>query len=219
MKPNKSQKNIKKDFNAIKDNDKASKNGIKKKESLTYINVDSNDYWDEQLKIEFKIYNEYGIGKLELYKNNILINEIIDHSDKIIDFFYNRRLNMFATTSYDGFASVYILPNKLFCMIKHPKLYFDKIFLSSNPFPTIITYGKSKKIFCSYSMSGILIMEAQIKNKKEYESEIKIEPIFNIYGGATKDKLKISFKSDKKTINEYYNLPFFYLDYIEELNQ
>ena len=219
MKPNKSQKNIKKDFNAIKDNDKASKNGIKKKESLTYINVDSNDYWDEQLKIEFKIYNDYGIGKLELYKNNILINEIIDHSDKIIDFFYNRRLNMFATTSYDGFASVYILPNKLFCMIKHPKLYFDKIFLSSNPFPTIITYGKSKKIFCSYSMSGILIMEAQIKNKKEYESEIKIEPIFNIYGGATKDKLKISFKSDKKTINEYYILPFFYLDYIEELNQ
>ena len=67
-----------------------------------------------------------------------------------------------------------------------------------------LSRGSFKKIFCSYSMSGILIMEAQIKNKKEYESEIKIEPIFNIYGGATKDKLKISFKSDKKTINEYY---------------
>ena len=51
---------------------------------------------------------------------------------------------MFATTSLDGFACIYILPDKLISSIKHPNnLYFDKIFLSSNPFSTIIAYEKN----------------------------------------------------------------------------
>ena len=177
---------------------------------------ESNDYWDEHLKLDFKIYNNNGIGKLEIYAHNLLIKEIIDHNDKIIDFFYNRRLNMFATTSFDGFAYIYILPSKLFCALKHPnKLYFDKIFLSANPFPTIITYEEESCTFRVYSLSGILIRTVTKDINFTEKINIKIKPIFNTLGGAYKDKINIIFKKDKTIINEYYNLPFFEFDHKE----
>ena len=115
---------------------------------------------------------------------------------------------MFATTSYDGLACIYLMPNKLFSVIEHPKnLYFDKIYLSSNPFPTIITFEKKNNIFRTYTLNGIFIKEKQIKEKqiKEKDIEIKIEYIFNIYGGETIDRIKI-YNDSSPTI---YNLPFF----------
>jgi hypothetical protein len=115
---------------------------------------------------------------------------------------------MFATTSFDGFAYIYILPSKLFCALKHPnKSYFDKIFLSANPFPTIITYEEENCTFRVYSLSGLLI-RAVTKDIKE-KIKIKVKPIFNTLGGTYKDKINITFKQDKTIINEYYNLPFF----------
>ena len=192
-------------------------NNIFEEKTYDISKNESNEYWDEHLKLDFKIYNNNGIGKLEVYGHNILINEIMDHNDKIIDFYYNRRLNMFATTSFDGFAYIYILPCKLFCGIKHPSnSYFDKIFLSANPFPTIITYEEDSCTFRAYSLSGILIRTVTKDIKCEEKSKIKIESLFNTLGGTYKDKLKISFKKDKTTITEYYNLPFFDFEHKEE---
>ena len=182
-----------------------------------YFNNEYNDYWDEQFNIDFRINNIDNFGKLEVYINNNLISEIIDHNDIIIDLFYNRRLNMFATTSYDGFICVYILPNKLFCMIKHPNnLFYDKVYLSANPFPSIIGYEKDNNILTSYSLSGMKIKKYQIEKQiDEKISELTIEPVFNTYGGAFKDKLKIIIKDDKRILNKFYNLPFFEKEYKE----
>ena len=83
-----------------------------------YFNNEFKQYWEEPLNIDFEISEEDNIYKLKLYKENILIDELNDHNDKIKDFFYNYRLNMFATTSYDGFICIYFLPNKLISMIK-----------------------------------------------------------------------------------------------------
>ena len=186
-----------------------------------YFNNEYNDYWDEQFNIDFRINNIDNFGKLEVYKNNSLISEIIDHNDIIIDLFYNRRLNMFATTSYDGFICVYILPNKLFCMIKHPNnLFYDKVYLSANPFPSIIGYEKDNNILTSYSLSGLKIKKYKIEKQiDEKISELSIEPVFNTYGGAFKDKLKIIIKDDKRILNKFYNLPFFEKEYKEIIYQ
>ena len=184
-----------------------------------YFNNEFNDYWDEQLNVDFKISNKDNFGKLKIFKNNILISEIFDHNDIIIGFFYNRRLNMFATTSYDGYICAYILPNKLFSIIKHSKInsYYDKVYLSANPFPTIIGYEKEENILTSFSLSGMVIKRVKIESKSEEKiKEIKIKPIFNIYGGAFKDKLKIIFKYEKSVKNEYYNLPFFDVEILEK---
>ena len=177
-------------------------NGENKGDKYTGLKIKDNDIFNE-INIEFKIDNEEKIGKMELYINNVLKNEIFDHNDKIIDIFYNSRLNMFATTSYDSYALIYILPNKLFSIIKHPNnLYFDKIFLSSNPFPTIITYEKQNNKFISYSLSGIIIKERKIKSKIN-----KIDPIFNVHGGAKIDRIKIY--NNELSECTLFNLPFF----------
>ena len=162
------------------------------------------EYWDNNPAIHFKIRNGYGSGKLKIFNNNILVNEIIDHSDKIISIFYNQRLNMFATCSYDGLACVYIFPHKLFCVLKHPKnLYFDRVFLSANPYPTIITYEIRKNTFTSYSLSGFLI------NRVQYDKgKINIILHFDIYGGTYKDRIEIELRKVKgKKI--LLDLPFF----------
>ena len=112
---------------------------------------------------------------------------------------------MFATSSYDGLACIYIFPNKLFSVIKHSKnLFFDKIFLSANPFPTIITFEKTNNILCSYSLSGILIKELKINDENK---EIEVNPKFNINEGIHIDCIEITFKEKKKIIID--NLPFF----------
>ena len=196
-----------KNRNSIKDKQKKYNNQEYIKKYTMSDNYLNEDYWDQELNIEFKINNDYNIGKLELYRNNILINEIINHSDKIIDFFYSRRLNMFATSSYDSLLCVYVLPNKLFSIIKNPNnLYFDKVFLSSNPFPTILTFEKHNNTLSSYSLSGLLIKQKVIEcTNKEV---INIMPLFNIFGGNIKDMLKISLKRKKMETLQIIDLPF-----------
>jgi len=183
------------------------KNSVENNNIIIYKSYKMNNikFWEEYIDIGFRIDKNDNYGKLEVtYKNNV-INIIYDHNDKIIDVFCNQRLNMFATTSLDGFVLVYIIPNKLFSAIKHPnKLYFTNVFLISNPFPAIITfdYNNNENIFRSYSLSGLLI-----KEKKIDLSKIKINPIFNTYGGTFKDRIEISDEYNKFT--KLYDLPFF----------
>jgi hypothetical protein len=162
-----------------------------KYEIPNYFHNKYKEYWDTSLNIDFKISDDDKIGKLKIYKNDYLIDEIMDHNAKIVDFFYNRRLNMFATTSYDGFICIYIIPNKLISMIKHPNnSYYDTIFLSANPFPTVIACNKKENTLTSYSLSGILIKASKLVN--ENNADYKIIPYFNVYGGAFKDRIIIS---------------------------
>ena len=166
------------------------------------IEIKDDKNLDKKINVDFQIDDDDNFGKLKVYIDNILISEIIDHSDKIIDIFYNIRLNMFVTTSYDGLVCIYLLPNKLFSIIKHPQnLYFDKVYLSSNPFPTIITFENGNNILRIYTLSGMLIKKKQII---ENQIKIKIDPLFNMYGGTTIDRIKIYNDSFTKI----YNLPF-----------
>ena len=175
-----------------------------------YKNFDKNYLWEQNLNIDFRIDKSDNFGKLKIYNNNRLAYELIDHNDKIIDIFYNQRLNMFATTSKDGLACIYLIPNKLFSIIKHPNnLCFNKIFLSSNPFPSIITFEENKNILKSYSLSGIIIKEKKISKN---ENKIEIIPFFNKSGGILKDKLGIYDEENQIII--LYNLPFFDEDHI-----
>jgi len=169
-------------------------------------NNEYSDYWDTDLDLDFKINKENGNGELEIYKNKNLIEELMDHNDDILHIFYNKRLNMFSATSKDGFIYIYLIPNKLFSVIRHPdNRYYNKVFLSSNPFPTIVAYEEENESLTSYSLSGIMIKSVKIKEKDK--ENIEISPLFNIYGGTFKDRLKILSKSQNKII--FCNIPFF----------
>ena len=198
-------------INNIQINNNDIQNNILEKEKNNYIyNYSDNDkinpfYFRDNFNVKFEVTENYNFEKISIYLNDNLIKEIYDHNEKITYIFYNPRLNMFATSSYDGLACIYVFPNKLFSVIKHSKgLFFDKIFLSANPFPTIITFEKINNILSSYSLNGILIKEIKINNENK---EIDIKPNFNVIGGIFIDKIEIIFKGMKKIIS--YNLPFF----------
>ena len=196
----------------MNDNLKIFKNkNIEKKYEIPSYLKEKTYFWDD-LDFDFKI-DEDKIGKLNIYKNGFLIYEINDHTEKIEDYFYNKRLNMFATTSSDGFICVYILPNKLISMIKNPNnSLYNQIFLSANPFPSIIAWEHKKKFLTSYSLSGIKIKETFLDIKDNY----KIIPYFNVYGGTFKDRILITGFKDNK-VDIAVDIPFF--DNITILNQ
>ena len=173
------------------------------------IKKPKHEFLDLNYKLELKIDNNDNNGKLEIWWNNNKINEIFDHNSEILYKFYNPRLNMFATTAKDGLVCVYVIPYKLFSVIKHPNnLYFNNVFLSANPFPTIITYEEKNKILRSYSLSGILIKE----KKLEIQEKIFISYAFDIYGGCYSDGILIFNKS-------YNHLKSFYCPFFSDITK
>ena len=199
----KKEKEINNEINEEKDSEDDNDYNKNDKIDENYFHNDYKDYWEESLNITFKINNDNEIGKLEIYKNDILEYQLFDHNDKIIDFFYNKRLNMFATSSLDGYICIYILPNKLFSMIKHSTTYYDKIFLSANPFPSVIAIDKKDNKITNFSLSGIMINSLEIKHKSKIEYDCI--PLFNMYGGTFKDRLNIHSKLGQSEIIDVPN--------------
>ena len=137
--------------------------------------------------------------------------EINDHNDKIISLFFNRRLNMFATSSYDGYICIYILPNKLISMIKNERnSYYNQVFLSANPFPSIISFDKNVNKLTSYSINGLFIKSIILDpNIIDYN----ITPLFNVYGGNFRDRIIVSSKG----YCQIFNVPFLTINKSENM--
>ena len=95
--------------------------------------------------------------KLDL-KNNILI-----HTKPIISISINDNLNMFATTSKDGYIMLYTVPKinsirsiYVPSLFKDEKefLWADNIFLSNYPLPCFAIYISKKKLFKTFTING-----------------------------------------------------------------
>ena len=158
--------------------------------------------------------------------SNLRIKAVLyDHSDIITSISINENLNMFATTSKDGYINLYILPS--FSMVrsiflskgvdfklnfenfeqnkKDEYIYANDIFLSSTPLPCFTIYILEKHIFKTYSINGEFIYQEE---ESESTGSIKCPIIFKnilfndflIYG--TEDGfIKIRSFPDMKLIN------------------
>ena len=205
--------------------------------SVEYNSINSNslDYFrDNKEKKENKEFNSsknivkffynkkdiigligYKTGKVDIIIKKQFYGELYDHNEEITCIHYNERLNMFCTTSKDGFLNLYIFPNKLMTSIKNPNgNYFNIAFLSSNPFPSIIAFDEKSYELFSYSINGFFINKDSILNLlglKERKSNLEIYHKFNEKGGTYKDRLifieeNIKGKSFKCQL---FTLPFF----------
>ena len=208
-----------KESNSNLKNKSQKQNKINNIESKTKSPASDNYYWDNEKIQNYKIINGIGQGKIEIYnKNEILIDEIIDHSDEIIDFSNNSRLNMFLTCSFDGLICIYVSPKKLISIIRHPeKLYFDQACLSANPFPTVVGHDKKNCCLYSYSLNGILINKLKYDenrgNINDAKRDITINYVLDVYGGCLlqKDLVNIIYGAGDKKNKEskWFELPFF----------
>ena len=159
--------------------------------------------------------NGYKTGKVEIIINKKLYDKLYDHNDEITFVSYNKRLNMFCTTSKDGFLNLYIYPNKLMTSIKNPNgHYFNIAFLSSNPFPSVVAFEENNYELYSYSINGFFIKRVNVLNLLGWEkkkSQIEIYNKFNERGGTYKDRLIIIDENIKGKIFkcQIFTLPFF----------
>jgi hypothetical protein len=104
-------------------------------------------------------------NKKEQWKKKWQINDHLNMS--ITSLFYNDNLNIWGSSSYDGFVNIYTFPsNKKISSIKveNDCLYADNIFISSSPLPSIILYCQKNKFFYTYSVIGKLIFKESENN-------------------------------------------------------
>ena len=177
---------------------------IKNDFNITNKEYNFQDNFNNSIKI---LSND--LGKIEIYVNDALITEYYNQKDSVRYIDYNKRLNMFITTSLDGYACLYSFPNKILNVIKHPNEgYFDYVLLGANPFPFIVAYDKINQELYSYSINGIFITKVKIIELIQNVNLIKIFPIFDTNGGTHKDVLV--FHNEKNNI--LINLPFFEIE-------
>ena len=120
-------------------------------------------------------------GELEL-RHNIFL-----HSEPIVSISTNDTLNMFATSSKDGYIMIHILPTfNLVRSIHIPSLfkeeseflYADNVFLSSSPLPCITVFIGKKKLFKTFTINGHFIQD--IKEDEEVNA-IKSPIVFTSF--------------------------------------
>ena len=196
------------------------KNDLNSINSINNINKKHQKVGDKNiLKIEFNIeklrIKGYNTGKVEIFIDGELYDELYDHSNEITCIDYNKRLNMFCTSSKDGFLYLYIYPNKLITALKNPNdNYFNKVFLSSNPFPCIIAYEENNYEIFSFSINGFKITKISLYillDIKKKINNLNIISFFNCKGGTYKDRLIVILNNIKgNTFKcQLINIPFF----------
>ena len=120
-----------------------------------------------------------------------IIKKIYIHNDEITSININDNLNMFATSSLDGYINMHILPS--FELVRAIKIsvvnksffygnyddefyYANNVFLSSCPLPCVTTFISSKRLFRTYTINGEFVEDTQETNNSNY---IKCPIIFN----------------------------------------
>ena len=118
-------------------------------------------------------------------------NKIYLHNDEITSININDNLNMFSTSSLDGYINIHILPsydlvrsikislankNILYGNSDDELYYANNVFLSSSPLPCVTAFISSKRIFRTYTINGEFVQDTQETDNSNY---IKCPIIFN----------------------------------------
>ena len=144
--------------------------------------------------------------------------KIYIHNDEITSININDNLNMFATSSLDGYINMHILPsfelvrsikisaaNKHFYNEEDEFYYANNVFLSSSPLASITAFISSKKLFRTFTLNGEFIQDSQENNNS---NSIKCPIIFNdmnfndyIIYGTNDGRIKIRSFPNMELIN------------------
>ena len=125
----------------------------------------------------------YKIKKTKIELNN----NIFTHSEPIVSISINDSLNMFATSSKDGYVMIYIIPTfELVRAIYIPSLfkdeseflYADNVFLSNSPLPSITVYISKKRLFKTFTINGHFIQDIK---EEEGVNSIKSPIVFESF--------------------------------------
>ena len=87
-----------------------------------------------------------------------LFKKIIDHSSAIITLATHHKLQIFCSSSLDGYCNIYTLPTcKLIRSFKFKNTYIDNIYICSYPIPAVSFYCRELNEYHSYTINGTVI--------------------------------------------------------------
>ena len=113
--------------------------------------------------------------KFDESKKIIIEKKILSHTDEIIHISICDKLDIFASTSLDGYVNLYTIQTKtLFRSIKLDKdksVYGQFVFVSNFPIPSITIYIPKIFKFRSYTINGTFISDND-ENEKIYSPKI-----------------------------------------------
>jgi len=126
------------------------------------------------------------------------IDKIINNNSKKINAIeQNNILNIFISSSEDGYINIYTLPNvNLINSIHIPYFPVNNILISHSPISAFLLYNKNKKAFKSFNINGRSLLSYD-KYLSNVDEPILIKNEFGI------EYLKINHKDKKK-----YKMPF-----------
>ena len=124
--------------------------------------------------------------KIDKTKLNLKYSLFI-HSEPIVSISINDSLNMFATSSKDGYIMIYTLPSfDLVRSIYIPSLfkdeseflYADNVLISNSPLPSITIYISKKKLFKTFTINGHFMQDLK---EEEGVNSIKNPLVFTSF--------------------------------------
>ena len=151
------------------------------------------------------------LGSILIYKSGKdRIDKLIHNNTKeILCLEQNNILNIFISSSKDGYINIYTLPNVRFInSIFLPYFNADKILISFSPIPSFIIYNEYKKAFKSFSINGrsLLNYDKYIFNTKEIKLELSDNFIeFLIINNDYNKKYKMPFLDDLENKKHFEN--------------
>ena len=120
--------------------------------------------------------SEVNKEKLELYL------KLNDHSQDLISIAICNNLNVFATSSLDGYVNPYTFPEaKIFRSLFNQGGFSDNVFLSAYPLPCFITYSKETQKLKTYGINGHLIISGEIEEHSILSPIVFTDQNFNDY--------------------------------------
>ena len=187
------------EINSLSDNEKKEKEKEEQISTTVFVPLYGAVVTMKMTSDEKLLFCGTNLGNIIIFKvkgPNLKIKKILySHSDTITSISINETLNMFASSSKDGFINIYILPSyKMirsillskksdytldFDSIEKTKkgefIYANEIFISSTPLPCYTIYISENNLFKTYSINGDFIYE---EKEDETTGNIKSPIVF-----------------------------------------
>ena len=187
------------EINSLSDNEKKEKEKEEQISTTVFVPLYGAVVTMKMTSDEKLLFCGTNLGNIIIFKvkgPNLKIKKILySHSDTITSISINETLNMFASSSKDGFINIYILPSyKMIRSIllskksdysldfdsiektkKDEFIYANEIFISSTPLPCYTIYISENNLFKTYSINGDFIYE---EKEDETTGNIKSPIVF-----------------------------------------
>jgi len=155
------------------------------KDTCTALEIDKN----ERFAISGSLSGELVIFNIKPGMQWTMKKQIWDHGDTITHIFVSDSMQLFCSSSLDGYTNLYTFNGNLLRKFKHPSGFpIHYSVLGQNPLPCLLMYSREDGIMYCFSLSGDLISKDSDTTKNVIGFTIGQDSNFNDHITYIKDR-------------------------------